>query len=186
MKSGSNTRNALIGLIAVILAGCTSPAKQQLPSQRSIESTPSVTLTRNIQPVLPDVYGQAPEVVRYGRYLLVSTDPTAVQRDPLSQLIDIHIPASLKPTVADAMRYVLRQSGYTLCAAEQADDILYRQSLPAVQYHLGPVRLRTALQLMAGPAWQLDVDEVQRIVCHHLREGYQLPDPDKRRDKKGN
>ena len=37
--------------------------------------------------------------------LLVSTDPAAVQRDPLSQIIDIRIPASVKPTVADALRY---------------------------------------------------------------------------------
>ncbi|MEX0447991.1 pilus assembly protein PilL, partial [Xenorhabdus sp. SGI246] len=78
---------------------------------------------------------------------------------------------------ADAMRYVLRQSGYTLCAPDKKNDILYRQPLPSVHYQLGPVRLRTALQVMAGPAWQLEVDEVQRVVCHHLRQGYQLPTP---------
>ncbi|HCP7905998.1 TPA: pilus assembly protein PilL, partial [Escherichia coli] len=50
-----------------------------------------------------------------------------------------------------------------------------RQPLPAVQYQPGPLRLRTALQLMAGPAWQLEVDDVQRVVCHSLRDGYQLP-----------
>lgn len=77
---------------------------------------PSVTVNRNVQPASPDVYSQAPEVVRYDRYLLVSTEPQAVQRDPLSQVIDIRIPSSLKPTVVDAMRYALKQSGYTLCA----------------------------------------------------------------------
>ncbi|MBC8954480.1 PilL N-terminal domain-containing protein [Xenorhabdus sp. PB62.4] len=168
--------NALIGLMAVILTGCETPVKQPL-SQPSQSRFPSVTLTRNIQPVSPDIYGQQPEVVRYGRYLLVSTDPTEAQRAPLSQLVDIHIPASQNPTVADAMRYVLRQSGYTLCAPDKTHDILYRQPLPSVHYQLGSVRLRTALQIMAGPAWQLDVDEVQRVVCHHLRKGYQLPTP---------
>ncbi|HBC9530632.1 TPA: PilL N-terminal domain-containing protein, partial [Escherichia coli] len=113
--------------------------------------------------------------VRYDRYLLVSTAPQAAQRDPLSQVIDIRIPASLKPTVADAMRYALKQSGYTLCATGPANGVLYRQPLPAVQYQQGPVRLRTALQVMAGPAWQLEVDDVQRVVCHSLRAGYQLP-----------
>jgi type IV pili sensor histidine kinase/response regulator len=53
--------------------------------------------------------------------------------------------------------------------------VLYRQALPAVQYQLGPMRLRTALQVLAGPAWQLEVDDVQRVVCHSLRDGYQLP-----------
>ncbi|CDL84353.1 PilL N-terminal domain-containing protein [Xenorhabdus cabanillasii] len=166
-----------MGVLAIILTGCHALSKQ-LQSQRTPENTVSVTpITRNIQPVLPDIYQPTPEVVRYGRYLLVSTDPTAAQRDPLSQLIDIHIPASQNPTVADALRYVLRQSGYMLCAPEKNNDILYRQPLPSVHAQLGPVRLRTALQIMAGPAWQLEVDEVQRVVCHHLRQGYQLPQP---------
>ncbi|HFF9829712.1 PilL N-terminal domain-containing protein [Serratia marcescens] len=160
-------------LAAVILTGCTT---QQPLQQRDVSLvTPPVTVTRNVQPVSPDAYGQAPEVVRYDRYLLVSTDPAAVQRDPLSQIIDIRIPASVKPTVADALRYSLRQSGYTLCATGPANGVLYRQALPAVQYQLGPMRLRTALQVLAGPAWQLEVDDVQRVVCHSLRDGYQLP-----------
>lgn len=160
-------------LAALMLTGCVT---QQPLQQRDISPvTPSVTVNRNVQPVSPDAYGQAPEVVRYDRYLLVSTDPAAVQRDPLSQIIDIRIPVSVKPTVADALRYALRQSGYSLCATGPANGVLYRQALPAVQYQLGPMRLRTALQVLAGPAWQLEVDDVQRVVCHSLRDGYQLP-----------
>ncbi|EMH4079091.1 pilus assembly protein PilL [Serratia marcescens] len=156
-------------LAALMLTGCVT---QQPLQQRDISPvTSSVTVNRNVQPVSPDAYGQVPEVVRYDRYLLVSTDPAAVQRDPLSQIIDIRIPASVKPTVADA----LRQSGYSLCATGPANGVLYRQSLPMVQYQLGPMRLRTALQVLAGPAWQLEVDDVQRVVCHSLRDGYQLP-----------
>ncbi|MBD2785527.1 PilL N-terminal domain-containing protein [Xenorhabdus sp. DI] len=166
-----------IGVLAIILTGCHAPSKQP-QSQRTPENAVTVTqITRNIQPALPDIYQHTRAVVRYGRYLLVSTDPTEAQRDPLAQLIDIHIPASQNPTVADAMRYVLRQSGYTLCAPEKTNDLLYRQPLPSVHAQLGPVRLRTALQIMASPAWQLEVDEVQRVVCHHLRQGYQLPQP---------
>ena len=157
-----------------LLAGCNSP--QKLQQRAPAMPVPSVSVSRNVQPVSQDIYAQpAPEVVRYDRYLLVSTAPQAAQRDPLSQVIDIRIPASLKPTVADAMRYALKQSGYTLCATGPANGVLYRQPLPAVQYQQGPVRLRTALQVMAGPAWQLEVDDVQRVVCHSLRDGYQLP-----------
>ncbi|CDH06819.1 PilL protein (fragment) [Xenorhabdus bovienii str. oregonense] len=167
----------LMGVLATILTGCHAPSNKP-PSQCLPEKTISATqLTRNIQPVSPDIYQQTSEVVRYGRYLLVSADPTAAQRDPLSQLIEVHIPASQNPTVADALRYVLRQSGYRLCVPEKNNDLLYRQPLPSVHTQSGPVRLRTALQFMAGPAWQLEVDEVQREVCHHLRPGYQLPQP---------
>ncbi|MBD2816753.1 PilL N-terminal domain-containing protein [Xenorhabdus sp. Flor] len=166
--------HALISLVAVMLTGCTACVKHP-PPQGAKEMPPSVTLTQNRQSVSPDIYQKTPEVVRAGRYVLISTDPTAAQRDPLSQLIEVHIPASQHPTVGDALRDVLSQSGYSLCTAEKINDILYRQPLPSVHTQSGPVRLRTVLQFMAGPAWQLEVDDVQREVCHHLRPGYQLP-----------
>jgi len=155
------------------LVGCT---QQKLQPRAPATPVPSVEVNRNVQPVSPDEYARrAPEVVRYDRYLLVSTDAQAAQKDPLSQIVDIRIPGSLTPTVADAMRYALKQSGYTLCATGPANGVLYRQALPAVQYRLGPMRLRTALQVMAGPAWQMEEDDVQRVVCHSLRSGYTLP-----------
>ncbi|MCX8959074.1 pilus assembly protein PilL [Erwinia psidii] len=160
--------------VLLALTGCASRV-QPLQQRAAADPTPGTTLNRNVQPASPDEYARMPEVVRYDRYLLVSTDPLAESRDPLSRVIDIRIPSSLQPTVADAMRYALRQSGYSLCATGPANGVLYRQPLPAVHYQPGPMRLRTALQVMAGPAWQLDVDDVQRVVCHSLREGYQLP-----------
>lgn len=155
------------------LAGCT---QQKLQQRAPASPVPPVEVTQNVQPVSPDEYAsRSPEVVRYDRYLLVSTDAMVAQKDPLSQIVDIRIPRSLTPTVADAMRYALKQSGYSLCATGPANGVLYRQALPAVQYQLGPMRLRTALQVMAGPAWQMEEDDVQRVVCHSLRSGYQLP-----------
>lgn len=160
----------VMGFIAI--GGCTPKQKLQQPAL-SLSST----LNSNVQSAADDIYQRenAPQVVRYDRYLLVSTDPSAAQRAPLEQIIDIRIPASLTPTVADAMRYALKQSGYSLCAVTPSNAILYNQSLPAVHYQLGPMRLNTALQVMAGSAWQLEADDVQRIVCHSLRDGYQLP-----------
>ncbi|MBV4413507.1 PilL N-terminal domain-containing protein [Enterobacteriaceae bacterium YMB-R22] len=157
-------------LAAAILTGC---AQRQQPEPDSLLS--GTRLTSNVQSVSPDVFAAAPEVVRYDRYLLVSTAPSQAQRMPLEQVIDIRIPASLSPTVADAMRYALRQSGFRLCAMTSANRVLYSQPLPAIHYQLGPVRLSEALQILAGPAWQLDIDAVQRLVCHTLRKGYSLP-----------
>ncbi|MDF7679918.1 PilL N-terminal domain-containing protein [Enterobacteriaceae bacterium ESL0689] len=172
MKFHTRYKSLIIALSQLLLASCAS-SPQKL--QQRTDAVPSVAITRNVQAVMPDEYVRSPEVVRYDRYLLVSTDPLIAQHDPLSQIIDIRIPASLHPTVADALRYALKQSGYSLCATGIANDMLYRQPLPAVQYQLGPVRLRIALQVIAGQAWQLEVDDVRRVVCHSLRDGYQLP-----------
>ncbi|MCW6527989.1 PilL N-terminal domain-containing protein [Yersinia ruckeri] len=160
-------------LAAAVLTGCAQPQKNL---QRDPTSAIAVVqLSSNVQSARPDAFAAPLEVVRYDRYLLVSTSPSQAQRAPLEQVIDIRIPASLTPTVADAMRYALRQSGFNLCSITSANRVLYNQALPAVHHQLGPIRLSEALQILAGPAWQLDVDSVQRVVCHSLREGFRLP-----------
>ncbi|ONH51635.1 type IV pili sensor histidine kinase and response regulator [Pseudomonas cedrina] len=106
-----------------------------------------------------------PSELRYGRYTLVSTEPTTEQRDLLAQIIDVSIPSNLNPSVQDAMHYVLQRSGYSLCPAADPVKMLFTRPLPAAHYRLGPISLRNALQVLAGPAWQLTVDEVSRSVC---------------------
>lgn len=103
-----------------------------------------------------------PFVVRYDRYLLVSTSP---QQPPLEQLISLSVPPGFHPTVGEALQYLLRDSGWSLCLADARRAQLYGLPLPLSQYHTGPLRLRTALQLLAGPAWRTTTDENRREVC---------------------
>ncbi|MBD1225982.1 conjugal transfer protein [Xenorhabdus griffiniae] len=143
--------------------------------QQTATVAPPATSLDNVSSEFPDIYQSSPEVVRYDRYLLVDTSPEIAQRYPLKQVVQLRMPNSLKPTVTvgEAMRYALRQSGYRLCSVSGQVNTLYQQSLPAPHYQLGPVQLNVALQLLAGAAWKLDVDDVQRVVCHSLRPKYQ-------------
>ncbi|MGM3426001.1 MULTISPECIES: TcpQ domain-containing protein [Pseudomonas] len=158
--------------LAVALAGCA----QQEPAP----SAPGPDSSRNPELLQPDLYpkGAVSEPqVRYGRYTLVNTAPETEQRDLMAQIIDVNIPANMKPTVRDAMQYVVNRSGYSLCGPDQGHvNILFTRPLPAAQYKLGPMSLRNTLQVLAGPAWQVKVDEVMRSVCFVLRPGYQLPE----------
>lgn len=114
-----HTRCKIFTAFPLLLAGC-SVHPQKLPYSDSA-AVPAVTLSSNVQTAAADEYARRPQVIRYDRYLLLSTDPLAVQRDPLSQIIQTRIPASLAPTVADTLHYILKQSGYSLCAAGLAD-----------------------------------------------------------------
>lgn len=162
--------------LAALVAGCAIQKAEQPPK-------PAYDSSRNPEWLYPDIYpnGAIPEkepVVRYGRYTLVSTQPDAGQRDLMAQIIDVTIPSSMNPSVRDAMLYVVDRSGYALCPpSSQHVNILYTRPLPAAQYKLGPMPLRNTLQVLAGPAWQVKVDEVNRHVCFVLRPGYQLPIP---------
>lgn len=103
-----------------------------------------------------------PSVVRYDRYLLISTPP---QQPPLEQLTTLFIPPGFHPTVGEALQYLLRDSGYSLCLPDSQRARLYAFPLPLSQYHTGPVRIRTALQMLAGTDWRLDISDARREAC---------------------
>ncbi|HHF0928360.1 TPA: PilL N-terminal domain-containing protein [Pseudomonas aeruginosa] len=110
----------------------------------------------------------APElvpVVRYGRYTLVELAPTAAQRDLLLQVVDVVLPEDARATVGDGLRHVLKRSGYQLCETAHTVIELYSLPLPAAHLRLGPLTLRDALLTLAGPAWDLQVDDLARQVC---------------------
>ncbi len=152
--------------LLLVLAGCA-----QSPAASSARDT---AFSHSLKPAAPaDIWKRSPEVTREGRYTLVSVKSADAQREPLNQLIDITMPVSLVSSVGDGFRYLLFQSGYSLCGRYGADFAeLLNRPLPAVQRRLGPVRLSEALQVVAGPAWRMTVDEVNREVCFVLREAY--------------
>ena len=95
----------------------------------------------------------------------------------MAQIVDINIPANMSPDVREAMLYVMNRSGYSLCSGETSPvNILYSRPLPAALYKIGPMTLRNALQVLAGPAWLVVVDEVERQVCYEIRPEYKLRD----------
>jgi type IV pili sensor histidine kinase/response regulator len=102
---------------------------------------------------------------------LVSTQPESGQKDLMAQIVEINIPSNMTPTIREAMLHVVNRSGYELCDPESGHvNILYTRTLPAAQYKMGPISLRNALQVLAGPAWQVEVNEVTRQVCYIQRE----------------
>ncbi|MCF5087829.1 pili assembly chaperone [Pseudomonas gessardii] len=142
------------------LSACSAQISTPLPTNPKIDSGSNRTqLSRS------PAEANHPAEIRYGRYTLVSTEPTTEQRDLLAQIIDVSIPTNLNPSVQEAMHYVLQRSGYSLCPAAEPVKILFARPLPAAHYRLGPISLRNALQVLAGPAWQLTTDEVSRSVC---------------------
>lgn len=103
-------------------------------------------------------------VMRQGRYTLVELAPTTAQRDLLRQLVEIDFPASRKATVGDGLRHVLGRSGYRLCDNPDL-NALHALPLPASHYRMGPMMLRDTLLTLAGPGWDLSVDDGARLVC---------------------
>ncbi|WP_338524317.1 PilL N-terminal domain-containing protein [Pseudomonas batumici] len=157
-------------LTVIALSGCASLTTSSAQTEVVRPSVSKVSHRSQVQWLQPE---RSP-VQREGRYTLASTLPRAEQLDLLSQVIDIHLPEALNPTVQEAMRYVLRHSGYRLCPADGSGtgdvQVLYAHPLPAAHYRLGPITVRNALLALAGPAWRVEVDEKTRSICFVARD----------------
>ncbi|CAJ5374189.1 putative pilL protein [Burkholderia pseudomallei] len=151
-------RNALRAIAVAIATTCVAACATSAPPSATPPSIPMATREPSSTPPVP--------IVRYGRYTLIELAPDDGQRDLMRQIIDLAIPSPANATVGDALHYVLRRSGYRLCD-ERANTttVLYALPLPAAHEHLGPITLRDALQLLAGPRWTLLVNDETREVC---------------------
>lgn len=151
----SNIKFAFL-LSAIVLSGCQAP-----PTKSSVTINDPV-LINNDELIVEEV-----SVIRHGRFTLVEVNQVGDEQDLLSQIIEISIPASLtkqKLTVTDGLNYVLLGSGYQLCNAP-AIAKFNKLPLPASHHRIGPISLTSALKAMAGPTWQLQVDQHNRRIC---------------------
>jgi type IV pili sensor histidine kinase/response regulator len=152
---------AALGLLWSVLAGgCATTAASHAPDP--IEKA---------SPAPNPEAAQFIPVVRSGRYTLVELAPMAAQRDLLLQTVDVSMPEEARATVGDGLRHVLKRSGYQLCETGQAVIALYALPLPAAHLNLGPLTLRDALLTLAGPSWELRVDDRTRQVCFEQVSG---------------
>lgn len=110
-----------------------------------------------------------PAPALYRGYTIL-TEP-AIEPD-LDQVIYQHIQGR---TVLEGLIQVLEGTGYRLASEEAADPEigrLYEQPYPENQRHLGPRALGTILERLAGPAWRLVEDPVNRLVSFEVRPAY--------------
>lgn len=117
--------------------------------------------------------------VKLDRYTIIELDKYSNDYI-LDQIISISLPKNMVLTVQDGFGYVLNQTGYNLCDNVDVEN-LYNKQLPIAHYKIGPIRIGVALKKIAGPAWDVFVDDVERTVCFSLKTGYKI----KRNEKIG-
>jgi len=109
-----------------------------------------------------------------GRYMTVENKPSLSQMDLLSQTIQVRFPQNIQ-TVGNAMNYVLRLSGYSLIPPDHmshALKITLTKPLPAIDRDFGPMPLKDALITLAGPAFYLVQDPLNRMVNFKIKPQY--------------
>lgn len=109
-----------------------------------------------------------------GRYLTVEDKPKAAQVDLLSQTIQVRFPQNIQ-TIGDALQYVLRYSGYSLADTTKQSPALKNtltKPLPLIDRNFGPMPLKDALITLAGPAFSLLQDPLNREVNFSVKPSF--------------
>lgn len=109
-----------------------------------------------------------------GRYLTTENAATIAQKDLLSQSIQVRFPQQVT-TVGGAIHYLLRYSGYSLANENQQSTALKQtlsKPLPVIDRQLGPMPLREAFTTLAGPAFSLQEDPLNREINFQVKQKF--------------
>ncbi|WP_341849228.1 hypothetical protein [Chelonobacter oris] len=131
------------------------------------------------RPISPDIYNShsttQADIIRQGCYTLVSISPEEGQKYLLEQMVTVKVPVKNKRYTANVeagLKTALINSGLTLChSGFGMNDVttLYSRPLPKIHYQFGPMKLGEALQMLAGPAYEVTLNDITRTVCFATR-----------------
>lgn len=113
--------------------------------------------------------------VLLGRYSTAEAEPTKALYEPLELVAQITFPREQVSTIGDAINHTLLRTGYSLVQPQslpaQASGFL-NLPLPEAQRTLGPYTVQDILDVLVGPAWKWQRDQVRRIVWFTLADAY--------------
>ena len=110
------------------------------------------------------------DVLRTGRYQLVTTQAPTRQRQLLEQPVHLQVSPLDGLTVGDGVRRLLINTGFELCpVSDQGLRQLFSLALPHQHFEIGPMSLRQALTVIVSEGWALEADLQRRVVCFSPR-----------------
>lgn len=173
--------------LSLSLSGCVHKTNSETGTEifpldpQGQEAAPAVLPLPKDRIVQPDIYltdnAGKTEVLRDGRYTLVNISPEEGQKNLLDQSVTVDMLGkkrkSISATVEQGLQATLRESGFSLCSAVNSPEptlsTLFYLPLPKVHYQFGPMALRDAVQMLAGPGYEMTVNDVTRVICFKQR-----------------
>ncbi len=121
---------------------------------------------------VPAVGNQA-DTIQIARYTEISLEPTREVINPLDVVIDVQLPRRMN-LVGESIEYLLSRSGYQIRKPSSVTTpemyVLFSLPIPAQHRAMGTLRLRKALEVLAGDAYEMRVNKVTREIWFALDE----------------
>jgi len=117
---------------------------------------------------------------KMGRYIVLSHALQTGNEDLLAQTAQVRFPHTVV-TLKDAIQYLLRHSGFALIDEEKwhtSMAIMLNKPLPLINRQFGPISLRAGVSQLAGNAFLLVDDSINRTITFELLPDYQAASTD--------
>ena len=177
----------IVGCLSTTIIGCVQHPQQDLSAIAKPKILPvtKVVVGQNVpekfeQVIVPDIYQGLDEsktqIIRQGRYTLVNASPEEGQKYLLEQMVTVNMKPKRKgvnvTTVEQGLKTTLLGTGLHLCIGSSLNKTatLYSLPLPKIHQQFGPIKLREALQMLAGTAYYVTLNDITRTVCFKPRE----------------
>ena len=119
-------------------------------------------------------FGFAENASAINRYMSVDLKVMPGQMNLLTQTVQMHFSPQVG-NVGEALALLLQPSGYALVPEAERDLALQHaltKPLPAIDRTLGPLRLKDALLVLVGPAFNLMDNPLDRTVNFTVKPAY--------------
>ena len=103
------------------------------------------------------------DAVTVGRYTTIDSISEA-EVDPLAVVAQLRFPRDVVGTVGEALGYLLQRTGYAVRATDEYSNRLFELPLPDSQRQLGPARVTSLAQAIAGNSYRLCIDRFARQI----------------------
>ena len=112
------------------------------------------------------------KTLQIARYTDTSLEPSRETVNPLDVVISVSLPQKMNK-VGDAINFILQRSGYRVISADRnkASEmyVLFELPIPSSHRNIGPLRLKTALEVLAGGSFDLCINDVTREVWFEIK-----------------
>ncbi len=115
------------------------------------------------------------DAVPVGRYTTIDAISEA-EVDPLAVVAQLRFPRDVVSNVGDALAYLLQRTGYAIQPTDEYSTRLFNLPLPDSQRQLGPARVSSLAQVIAGNKYRLCIDRyARRIIVQAENNGAGCP-----------
>lgn len=117
----------------------------------------------------------ASDAIQTERYTKVSLEPSTEVKNPLDVIVNVKLPRQML-LVGESIEYLLARSGFIIRDLPDNESgemyVMFALPIPSQHREMGTLRLSTALEMLAGEAYEMHTSKATREIWFTAKSEY--------------